>query len=150
MLAVQISSPAHACSPPDAWAAEMGRRIPHLSADQAAQAVRSVLEALIENLQEDDILALVAGMNPDMRPGLEGMLSARHPGPLVQQDSLVMAVSARLPRFFPHHACLVTRVVLEIIADCSTQEAVRSIQAAAPPRWRKLWPKSSLCSMVQA
>jgi uncharacterized protein (DUF2267 family) len=150
MLAAQMSSHATAAAPPDAWTAELQHRIPNLTADQAAHAARSVLAALADNLLDGDVAALADGMNAVMRPGLDAILARRGGGTSTRYESLVMAVSARLPRFFPHHACLVTRIVLEIIADVATQEAVNRVLAATPPRWRKLWPKSSVCVGVYA
>ena len=149
MLATQMPSRPEACLP-DAWTLEMGRRIPHLSPAQAALAARAVLEALVDNLPQEDAIALAAGMNPGMRSGLEEILPTRGSAPAVQGDSLVMSVAARLPRFFPHHACLLTRIVLEIITECSAHSAVARVQAATPARWRKLWPKPSLHSVAEA
>jgi hypothetical protein len=127
---------------PDAWAAEVARRLPHATFTQGAEAARAVLMALVDNLAKTEALALVAGIDPVMRPRLKIIVEARDDREPVADESLVGAVSMRLPRHFPHHACMVVRVVLAIIAETSTPAAVSSVVAATPPRWRKLWPQS--------
>jgi uncharacterized protein (DUF2267 family) len=150
MLALQTDCRARASAGDDAWVVDVARRIPFCSPMQASDAIEAVLEALLANLPASDVDRLVDGVGAAMRPRLDAMRVSKEVLDTERDDSLVTAVSARLPPRFPHHACLVTRVVLQVIAAHADRDIVSRVIAATPSRWRKLWPQSSWSHIAHA
>jgi uncharacterized protein (DUF2267 family) len=150
MLALQTACRARAPARDDGWVADVARRIPFCSSTHASNALDAVLGALLANLPASDIDKLADGVGVVMRPRLDAIRASKNVSDIAHDESLVTAVSARLPPRFPHHACLVTRVVLQVIAGHADRDVVSRIIASTPSRWRKLWPQSSWSHVAHA
>jgi uncharacterized protein (DUF2267 family) len=150
MLAMQTACRAPAPARDDGWVDEVARRIPFCSSTHASDGLEAVLDALLANLPASDVDKLADGVQVAMRPRLYAIRASKDVSDAARDESLVTAVSARLPPRFPYHACLVTRVVLQVIAAHADRDVVSRIIAATPTRWRKLWPHSSWSHVAHA
>lgn len=125
----------------DPWISGVAKHMPHATPEECCLASSVVLEALLYNLSPEHVDTILAGLNPSMAERVEE-IAARCAEPRFD-ESLVNAVAGRLPPSFRHHACLVTRAVLAVIAERVPKESIVTILAALPARWRKLWPRDA-------
>jgi len=134
--ALKQSSVTHA----DNVLAVIGKGLPGVLPYQLDIGVFAVLSAIHAAIDRDAEDVVGDCLPADLQPVWRRMAATSAVWQRSRPESLVMAVAKDLPPDFPHHACLLVRVMLAAIASSVSPDSVRTIMAALPAHFRKLWP----------